>query len=236
MLDLWNNLIKGDDRDLVDEILQGQSQPVALYLKSAGLFYDLNIMAQEAIDECLDRSKGAESRFTHDIAIPMYAIIAYCDTYTNIDTRCIIELLHSIKAELTTVKTFGKDQSSYPLYPKRSKEEIEYLKRQLWITDNRLMNHLYTIATPEQRTGIYEAKRKERELNEAIVDIGTLVVEVDENGENKYLPLRECIHRLSKEFPECEGWSTERFSRRLGRLCEDAGIEPPKRKPGRNPL
>ncbi|HAH48094.1 hypothetical protein [uncultured Gimesia sp.] len=231
MLDLWNNLFQGSNRETINEILPSKPDPLKLYLIAAGVFDDLRTIAQYAIDGMLDKEKGAESRFTYEIEIPMYSIIAYCDTHTNIDTRCIIELLHSIRAEITTVKVIGGGPTKYG--PKRSKEEIEYLRRQLWITDFRLSNHLYAIATPEQRTGVDEAKERMRLKNEAIVNIGCRIVGVKKDGHNRYLPLQKCIDELAKDFPDCKGWTTTWFSNQLKELCRKQGKEIPDRKRGR---
>lgn len=150
MLDLWSTMISGDDRDYIDEILQ--ASPSKLYHIAAGAFDSLRVMAISAMDGMLHKDKGAEASFYSDIEIPMYAIIAYCDTNTNIDTSCIIELLHAIHAEITTIKVFGGGHSIYG--PKRDREKFEHLKYQLWITNERLGNHLYSIMSQSQRVQV----------------------------------------------------------------------------------
>lgn len=148
MLDFWNNLIKDDARDYLDELIH-EKNPFRIYLTARGAFYDLHSLTELAIDGCLE--EGGELEFSNSVGIPVSAIIAYCDTNTSINTQCLVELMHAIYAEITTVKTYGEIKSVFPYGPKRSPEELGYLNRQLWIIQHRLGNHLYSIMSEQER-------------------------------------------------------------------------------------
>jgi len=147
MLDFWNSLLKGDNRDYLDEILH--QEPFQLYLTALGAFNELHSFAELAADGCL--KKGGELEFSNDIGIPVCAIVAYCDTHTSIDTQCVVELLHAIQAELKKTQAFGGGPATFPHGPKRSAEDLEYLNRQLWIVQHRLGNHLYSKMNDQER-------------------------------------------------------------------------------------
>ncbi|WP_298860756.1 hypothetical protein [uncultured Gimesia sp.] len=228
-MDFWSPNLVSSGQEIINEFLQ--ATPQKLYLMASDVFEDLRFISECVIEGNLDKDHYTEDQFEYDIEIPMYAIVSYCDMHTNIDAKCVIELLQALYLEITNTNV--AEGIPTELGPKRSKKEILCLANQSVIVGFRFGNRLYAMATSDQRKGIYEAKRIERQLRDAIIEIGTTVIAVNEDGDNEYFSLQKCIDELSKDFPECKKWSTERYSSRLKRYCQKDGIDPPKRKTGR---
>ena len=125
------------------------SPPEKLFLIASDTFLTLRELVFDAIDGRI--GKGDEIFITH-VEIPASAIIAYCDTKTNIDPQFIVELLHALHAETINVMSIGGGPSDYG--SKRSAHEYQYLLNQVWKTSHRLSNHLFSIASEQGRAEV----------------------------------------------------------------------------------
>lgn len=228
MLDFWSSRLGSGVQKTIDEFLQ--APPQKLYLMASSEFEELIFISQCVIDGNLVKDHYTEDFFIYEIEIPMYAIVAYCDLHTHIDTRCVVELMQAVFWEITNDRIAEGIPTEFG--PKRSKAEILSLANQMLVVGVRLGNFLYAKANTAQREGIDEARELEKLKDDAIIEIGSRVIGTDQEGDDEYLTLRECINELSQKFPECKDWDTRRFSMRLNRRRDERGLQPIVRKTG----
>lgn len=144
-MEIWDK--SKEDQAEWDEIYN--APPEKLFLIASDTFLTLRELVFDAID---GRISKRDEIFIIDVEIPASAIIAYCDTKTNIDPQFIVELLHALHAETINVRSIGGGPTDYR--SKRSANEYQYLLDQVWKTSHRLSNHLFSIASDQGRAEV----------------------------------------------------------------------------------
>jgi hypothetical protein len=146
MLDIWNYKPGSPEWEEWNSIYN--AEPVELFLITVTTFVHLRDLINDAT--CGSRP-AIDDDFRIHTELPVYAIAAYCDAKTSIDSQFIIQALHAVQAEARKKpRTYSGDGFS-PYGPRKTDRELQSLLYNLHATQQRLANHLFSVMCDQER-------------------------------------------------------------------------------------